>query len=115
MNASMYAFCFVVLILGWPTLLAEISVSSTLILGGLNTAIFGAVAFCTTSSELSWWKGLRVICASYMSGCANITILYIFPLLLVYYVRMIWATYMGVFKGKKHTQQWWLKTVSNRV
>ncbi len=111
----MYAVLFLFLLLTWPFYaLASISVVALCSVLLVNTTIFLAVAWFTHSPELSFWRGLRIICSSYSIGCANITILYIIPVLLVYYIRMMWATWMGFRRGKSYTEQWWQRTVSER-
>lgn len=108
----MYALSFIGLILGWPFWLLDYP----WVFGGcllINTAIFLGVAHCTTSSKLNFWQGLRLLCSAYMSGCANITILYIFFVLLFYYIRMIGATLVGIRKGKTYVENQWLKIIAN--
>ncbi|MBD2693663.1 DnaJ C-terminal domain-containing protein [Anabaena catenula] len=109
----MYALLFVILILAYPFYLVDNPGLFVLCLVG-NTSLFLAVAWFTNSRELSFWRGLRLLCASFSSGCANITIFYIIPVLLFYYVRMIVATCVGFRRGKVYTENWWMKTISER-
>jgi hypothetical protein len=113
-NASVYACLFIVFLLGWPLKLVDLFGW----LGGLgplivNTIIFFAVVYFTSSSELSFWRGLRFLPCRYMSGCANITILYIFFILAFHYICMVVAMFIGIRKGKSYTENWWLQYVQS--
>jgi hypothetical protein len=58
---------------------------------------------------LSFWKGLCVICSTMMSGCANITMLYIFPVLVVVYVIVVVHSLTGAVKGDRaYAQERWI-------
>lgn len=109
----MYALLFVILVLAWPLYIPDYWLLWLCLV--VNTSIFCAVVYFSSSRDLSFWRGLKLICASYESGCANITVVYIFPLLAVYYIRMIRATWIGVRTGKQFTEQWWIEKVSHRI
>ncbi len=50
-----------------------------------------------------------------MSGCGNITIFYIFFVLLYYYIQAVIPTIQGFSKGREFTQNWWIQTVTQRA
>ena len=110
----MYAAASILLVLIWPRFINYPNNALLIFTFLLNASIFIAVTWSVSSRSLSFWLGLRIICGSYESGCANITVIYIFPLLAVYYIRMIWATWMSFQKGKSHAENWWIETVTNR-
>jgi hypothetical protein len=86
-----YATASVLLVLMWPTYIDYPNRALLIFTFVLNTSIFVATAWSVSSNDLSFWRGLRLLCGSYESGCANITVIYIFPLLLFYYIKMIWG------------------------
>jgi hypothetical protein len=58
---------------------------------------------------LSFWKGMCVICSTMMSGCANITMLYIFPVLIVVYAIVVVHSLTGVARGDRtYAQERWV-------
>ncbi|MEM7555386.1 MAG: hypothetical protein AAF378_15055 [Cyanobacteria bacterium P01_A01_bin.84] len=109
----MYAAIFICLILGLPFIPENPTI--TLILAIINTSIFGCVSYFIHSRHLSAWRGLRLICGSFMSGCGNITFLYIFFVLFFYYVQAVLKTIQGIRQSREFTQNWWIKTVSERA
>ncbi len=110
----MYATASILLVLMWPIYIDYPNRALLIFTFVLNTGIFIATAWSVSSSDLSFWRGLRLLCGSYESGCANITIVYIFPLLLFYYIKMTWVTWMSFQKGKSHAETWWIETISKR-
>jgi hypothetical protein len=63
------------------------------------------------SVELSLRQGLGTISAAMSSGCANLTILYIFPLLGVVYTVAVANALLGLFQGQERAQKRWLRLV----
>lgn len=110
----MYALSFIILILSLPFWFSAYPGIFYLFLV-INTSIFIAVTYFTHSRELSSWRGLRLLCGSFMSGFANLTILYIFFILAFYYIRAVIATFTGFKNGRIYTQNWWIETISNRI
>ncbi len=111
----MYAVGWIFLILAWPRYVVYPHDALLIFTFMLNTSIFVAVIWSVSSENLSFWRGLRLLCGSYESGCANLTVIYIFPLLLFYYLKMIWVTWMSFQKGKFHAENWWIETITNRL
>jgi hypothetical protein len=111
----MYATASILLVLAWPHYIDYPNLALSILTFTLNISIFVATTWSVSSSDLSFWRGLRLLCGSYESGCANITVIYIFPLLLFYYIKMIWITWMSFQKGKFYAENWWIETISNRL
>jgi len=66
-----------------------------------------------SSSRLSFFKGLEIITSANMSGCGNLTAIYIYPFLFTVYCMAVFNAIMGLFKGKVYTEKKWLDEVSN--
>jgi hypothetical protein len=108
--------CFIVLIIFlWPLILAVVPESQTQGLFWLCLVINSCAAilvwYYNSIDELSFFKGLRVISASLMSGCANITLLYLPFVLIVVYLIAAFNTFIGLFKGRSFTQEKWVNLV----
>ena len=89
MKSSWYAVTALVVPVLWPVALED--KISNLGIGILMVIAFNLViftAYATTSPQLSYFRGLDIIAASFMSGCANITLLYIVPVL---FLIQLWA------------------------
>lgn len=61
--------------------------------------------------NLSFWDGLCTINSTLMSGCVNLTILYLLPTLTFVYFLMVVQAALGLFKGKEYTEQKWAGVV----
>lgn len=107
---SDYAAIFIILILVWPSYFLQNPWLFGICLL-INTIIFISVIYATSSNRLSFWKGIRRIVIPYMSGYANLTIVYVFFILLFHYIKAIYTTIIGVFKGKSYVEIWWSETV----
>jgi hypothetical protein len=123
-SSEAYVFLFCILMLAWPFLFGSEPMMFWPILIA-NTGIFITVVYFTSGRRCDFFTGLSLLCEPYMSGCANITIIYIFPIILFYYIRMIGATWEGVRgkegesfegirRGKGYTESWWADFVSDR-
>ena len=82
--------------------------------GILNIALLAFVWTRCNLPGLSLWDGLKVISSRSMSGCANITILYIYPLLFYIYVVAAYHSLIGLFQGAEYTRERWLRLVLPR-
>ncbi|BAZ04159.1 hypothetical protein [Calothrix sp. NIES-3974] len=111
----MYATLFIYLLLFYPFLFLHDHLLLRYLLVAVNTGIFACVSYFIHSNQLSAWLGLRIICGSFMSGCGNITIFYIFFVLLYYYIQAVIQTIQGLSKGREFTQNWWIRTVTQRA
>lgn len=64
-----------------------------------------------SSKPLSFLKGLEIITKANMSGCANLTLLYIFPVLVTAYSIAFFNALVGLKQGKQFTEQKWIQLV----
>ena len=124
MSARTYAIIFIFIIaFVVPTIIIELTPYGDLpedderywmmatIVYLINTSLLILVWRNNSTSELTFWKGLCLICSQMMSGWANATIVYIFPILFIAYLVMVLNTITGLFKGREYTQMKWLKLV----
>ena len=77
----------------------------------INTPAAILIWYYNSLDRLSFFDGLNVISASMMSGCANITLLYLPLVLAVVYFIAAFNTVLGLFKGRSYTQERWAKLV----
>jgi hypothetical protein len=110
-----HLFFFLIAILGWPIYVFWENWLMLALVLIANALLFMGVAVFIASEDLDPWDGLVVLTASFMSGCANITIIYIIPVLTIVYLIAILKTVIGLFKGRAYTQEWWIRLVSNRA
>lgn len=114
-------FFLVLFILGVPIVFA-VTMASTAPsrAGGILTAAlllafdlgqFLFVRHYNALPDLSFRQGLRVVCVSMSSGCANLTILYVFPLLGVVYAIASVNAVLGLIFGKASAQERWKKLI----
>jgi hypothetical protein len=111
MTGGLYSVVFILFIFLWPLLLTVSSDAhmQTLLWPVLivNTLSGILVWYYNSLDELSFFKGLSVICGSLMSGCANITLLYLPFVLIVVFIIAAFNTLIGLFKGREYTQNKW--------
>ena len=139
-TARTYAFIFIILVLLSPLILVPfiyvavmiplqliplpgdgpLSVESlasiaTIGLGVAVLVVNGLLLICVwrrcSSRALSFFEGLEMIASGMMSGCANITLIYMYPNLTIVYIRALFHTIAGLKKGKQHTEQTWIRLV----
>ena len=131
MTPRVYAFLFVLLHVVVTALLLGAVVGSLLapLVGGAQNNDALVVVSCVaalpavigllvltwkqcTSPELSFWDGLCLISASLMTGCANITMLYLFPVLEVAFLLAAAHSVLGLRLGSEYSQQKWREIVA---
>ena len=110
MTRELYAGLFIVLIVLWPIFLWEFPLV-LVAMAILNTMAFALVWNFSSQPKCSFWKGLTSICGCQMSGCANITLVYIFPVLTYVYFRALFFSLLALAKGKEYSRQKWLEGV----
>ena len=76
-----------------------------------NCALAAFVVRRCSSVELGFIGGIDAIAGSSMSGCANITILYLPPLLVGVYLLALYRSVVSLWLGRGHSQAWWLGLV----
>ena len=117
-SGGFYAGILVLLAFGWPYLLFEPLADHQLFVWLLlivNIGLAALVRFYTTSITISFFHGFSLIASSMMSGCANITLLYVPPVLAVIYLEAVIQTLIGLSRGRVYTQVWWVRRVSGFV
>lgn len=105
-----YAVLFMGILLVWPLTL----INTPLLLGVclvLNSLMLAVVVYATSSPRVSFWKGLRLLPNRYMSGCVNITVVYIFFVLAYHYSWTVGAVASRLPRGRSHTQTWWINHI----
>lgn len=76
-----------------------------------NLVLFNAYA--TSSPQLSYFRGLDIIAASFMSGCANITLLYIMPVLFFIQLWALMYSFVAIIAGRQFSQHRWILLVNS--
>src|SRR5438477_355963 len=83
MTTSIYTFLFSGILLLWPIFLFAQNLPILGVAAAvLNLAMFVLVCRAISGRAYGYWSGFEQIAQSWMSGCANITLLYIFPVML---------------------------------
>lgn len=114
MRSSWYAVLGIVFAIVWPIALdgkiSRLAVGILVVASG-NLVLFAAYA--TSSQQLSYFRGLDIIAASFMSGCANITFLYIIPVLFIMQLLALSYSLVGVLAGRTFSQTRWALLVNS--
>lgn len=117
-NGTAYSVLFLLMMAVLPYELGRGSAHPELI-GGIACAvhilIIGIVTYRIQNDRIDFGTGLVRLSTSFMSGCGNITLLYIFPVLFYYYLHALAYTVIGFFKGKAYTEDSWCKLVLKRL
>jgi hypothetical protein len=115
MTSWLYAILFLALVLFWPLGLLEarppLPAAWPWVALAVNTVLLIAVWYYHSSSDLSFFRGLDIICGSMMTGCANITILFLPIVLTVVYIYLVGDTLVGMVRGRAYTQERWKSLV----
>ena len=112
MTYWMYAGLFVFVMFAWPLFLMEtITTPLVIILFAANTLIATNTWHKCTSSEISYWRGLCIMSGSLMSGCANITLIYLPFVLIAVYFAAIYYSIIGLFYDRRDSQERWAKLI----
>jgi hypothetical protein len=114
MKSSWYATIDLAFIVAWPFALTD--KISNLAVGILVVVSANALAFTwyqTSSARLSYFRGLDIVAASFMSGCANITFLYIVPVLALIQLLALCYSLAGLVAGRKFSQHRWILLVNS--
>jgi hypothetical protein len=94
----------IMLIWAWPLALV---IPLTL----LSIVLFIFVWKRVSSQECTLLLGFEVISTKLASGCANISILYLPPFLMIVYLICLFYAIVSTWSGKTHAQTWWLKFI----
>src|SRR5690242_9030370 len=69
------------------------------------------VSKVASSRRLSFMEGLERIVQANMSGCVNITMIYLFPVLFMVHWAILYHSLIGLKRGKEYTEGEWLRIV----
>jgi tetratricopeptide (TPR) repeat protein len=83
-----------------------------LIVTAASIVLYSLTHHYTKSKGLTLNYGLLEICESKESGCANLTLVYMVPLLIVAYFLAVVATFGGLIKGRRFSQERWIAIVA---
>jgi hypothetical protein len=109
MTSWLYTGLFLVLLFGWPAALrGAVGQPSLAALFALNAATALFVMWRCSSQALSFPVGLDVIAGSSMSGCANVTLVYLPFLLAEVYLIALYHSVASLPLGRAHAQRRWL-------
>lgn len=111
-----YAYLFLAMVVGWPFLMLVWTLPIPLVVGlaVLNTALLALVWHYCSSPVLSFVNGIHILSARLSSGCLNLTVIYLLPFLAVNYLLFIGITLLGLARGRKYTQDNWVRFVGTQ-
>ena len=112
LDSDFYVGTFKVIVMPfWPLFLlfAETPIMTTLaiIIFVLNLILLYFTFKYIKIDNLDFDDQFCAIAEHYMTGCANITIVFIFPVLFYYYLYAMIYTVQGLLKGKQYTRDNW--------
>jgi hypothetical protein len=110
MTAKAYAYLLTALVILWPLflLLASVPLWKILFLIALSAGLWVLVWRYCSSPEAPFLNGLGVISATMFSGCADLTIIYLLPFLVIVYLIFVVHTLIGLVHGRQYTQEKWI-------
>jgi len=82
------------------------------LLMAMDVILLALVNRRSSSRRLTFIEGLQIIAGTYMSGCANLTVIYLYPTMFGAYSTALIHMLVGLRKGKEYTQQRWIQLVS---
>ena len=106
-----YAYLLTLLVTLWPLFLlfTAMPLLKILMLIALSAALWVLVWKFCSSPEVSFINGLSVISATMTSGCANVTVIYLLPFLVIVYLIFVFHTIVGLVRGRQYTQDKWIQ------
>lgn len=111
-DSSNHVYFFLIILLGLPftPLIWDVPFTFIMVLiAVINLILLIFVWHYSSSKTVSFFTGLEIISSRLVSGCANITLLYLIPFLFYVYLLFIIHTLIGIFKGRSYTQSQWVK------
>ena len=110
-TAKIYAYMLALVVTLWPLflLLTPMPLFKILLLVALSVALWVLFWKFCDSPQGSFIIGLSIIAATMRSGCADLTIIYVLPYLIVVYLIFIFHTVVGLVRGRQYTQGKWYK------
>jgi len=105
-NAANFALFFMLWQLCWPFIIfCCFSMPYVILVFIINFLLGVLVGIYTSSKVLKYYQGIETICAYYMTGFAEITFLKVVPVLSFIYILLIFYAIIGIFRGRKYTQE----------
>lgn len=112
----MYSGFFLLAISGWPILFLDLAPNEQkaiyIFILIINSLFITLMWHYNSIQGVPFFKGLTFICASMMTGCANLTFLYMPFVLFILYFMLGFNTLVGLFKGRGYTQEKWGKILN---
>lgn len=105
-----HAGMLILWILIWPFLF-PINETNMWMLVVVNTGTLAFSWWSCNSSTLSYFEGLEIISTRFMTGCANISLLITFPVLLAAYFMSIIISIKSLSNGKSFAEESWIRLV----
>lgn len=111
-----YSLLFWMVVVAWP-LMGRDGLDEPWVWMALagNLAVLFFVRSRTETEELGLIRGFDLIAGSCMSGCANITILYLPPLMLMIYALVLLRSVLSLSRGRAYSQDRWIGLVESFV
>ena len=107
-----YVALFTLGILLWPLcLLEELPGIWSAAPSFLNLALFIFAAVYCSTKNCSYSHGLKIVSASQMTGCMNITMFILPPVLLYVYLASVIISLIGLWKGRAWSQERWERLI----
>ena len=108
MRAGCYPTLLLSLIFIWPLYLLQVLVLPHVIMVLiLNAAIIANAWYQCASSELGYFEGMVIISAPLLSGCANITIIYLLLILFIVFLISVYFSVVALFREREYAQDSW--------
>ena len=112
----MYAGFLIFCIFAWPVFLIETTHSTIIVILLVSNSLIAINAWYQChSNELGFFQGFSLIASRFMSGCANITILYLPFILVAIYFVSIYYSIIGIFYDRKESQERWIRLIVKLV
>jgi hypothetical protein len=113
-DAGAYPILTIGIIIFWPFLLLLIdfmAIAVAIPLCILNIIILIFVWKRCSSPQFSLFRGMEIISSHLLSGCANITILYLPAFLVIIYIIALVYSLRSLSKGRQYAQLHWVNLV----
>lgn len=110
-GAWFYSGLILLFIIFWPLMLPDVFSPLGVAVLIVNFSMLVFVGRSCSTCGCSYWRGLNIISASLMCGCANITLIYALPILAFVYVLTVIYAIIGIIKGRDVAGQKWEQLV----
>jgi hypothetical protein len=114
MFSGLYSVIFWIIVVLWPFAFeSRIGVPLMWTLAAVNAALIVLVVEKSSSKDIGFIGGMDLIAGSMMSGCANITILYLPPLMVGVYLIALFHSLVSLRRGRDYSQDRWRSLVES--